>query len=207
MRSAGCITATNVGQREILGCSRGTARRSVWSCGVQRPCVYSRSPASSATSFQVVQTAYSIPSPRLGSHAERYQPVRYTEFSVGTMPDFLKDVATIPRGDDLVHNVRPAINPSKIRSRLLACRGPGDEAIIQAVRREPGLHGVLGVAEHHRYPLGRVVPHREIRRRSQGYSRCEMILSCRASSWAEFRSTLNVSGATAEGTRSSGVRL
>jgi len=36
VRSAGCITATNARQREILGCFRGKARRSVRSCGVQR---------------------------------------------------------------------------------------------------------------------------------------------------------------------------
>jgi NAD(P)H-dependent flavin oxidoreductase YrpB (nitropropane dioxygenase family) len=49
--------------------------------------------------------------------------------------------------------------------------------------------------------------HLVISRKSQGYSRCETIFSRRASSCAEFRSTLSVSGAIAEGTRSKAERL
>jgi hypothetical protein len=57
-------------------------RWSVRSCAVQRATPV-RQPVLQLRS-QVVQTGYSIRSPRLGSHAERYLPVRYTEFSVGT---------------------------------------------------------------------------------------------------------------------------
>jgi|SRR6516164_5490783 len=85
VRSAGCITATNARQREILDCFRGMARRSVRSCAVQRATPV-RQPVLQLRS-QVVQTGYSSRSPCLGFRRNDTCPcpIPYTEFSVGTI--------------------------------------------------------------------------------------------------------------------------